>query len=137
MIYLIKLTSFVLLVYIFSFGIEASAQSAIKCNLSDTLIATKDSLFFKHELEDMLLKLELSKKQEIAFYDSISFRLEKKLKITNSRKKREKINFEIKVNNQYKKLVDKVYFLNKNDLLNKYHILLRDSISASPLDKDM
>lgn len=137
MIFLIKLTSFVLLVYTFSFCIETYPQSAIKCNLSDTLIVTKDSLFFKHKLEGMLLKLELSKKQEIAFYDSVSFQLEKKLKITNSRKKRDKINFEIKVNNQYKKHVNKIYLLNKKDLLNSYQILLRDSILASPVDKGM
>lgn len=114
-----------------SFYNELDAQNVKKDSFPYSLITAKDTLKTIDGLE-ALKKLELKRKHEVAFYDSISYQLECELKKARTRKKKDKLKKDIRVYSQKKRIVEKVYLLNKKDLMAKYQLQSNDSVPNPP-----
>jgi hypothetical protein len=115
----------------FSFYNELHAQDIKKDSFPYSLITAKDTLKTIDGLE-ALNKLELQRKHEVVFYDSISYQLECELKKARTKKKKDKLKKDIRVYSQKKQIVEKVYLLNKKDLMAKYQLQSNDSVPNTP-----
>lgn len=124
---------FILCIFLYSNKLEA--QYLKKDSFPDSLMTVKDTLGTMNGL-NALKELELKRKHEIAFYDSISCQLKSELKNAKTRKKKGKLIRDIKVYSQKKQIVEKVYLINKKGLMTKYQLLLNDSVPNPPDSSD-